>query len=84
MMTNKEDNPARHAIAIVDGETTICDNDEHVQIKTHTTHMCMLCAQSNSDLHEASSPESSERHLENSEDSSVWKSCDFCFSFYVI
>ena len=43
MMTNKEHNPARCAIAIVDGETKTCDNDEHVQVKTHATHTHMHC-----------------------------------------
>ena len=84
MMTNKECNPARHVIATVDGETKTCDNDEHVQMKTHTMHARTLRMQSNSDLHGTNSPESSDGDLENSEDSSVWKSCNFHFSFYMI
>ena len=51
MMTNKECNPARCAIAIVDGETKICDNDEHVQVKTHATHTCMCCTHNRIAIH---------------------------------
>ena len=84
MMANKEHNPARYVIAIVDGETKICDNDEHAQMKIHTIYIHILHIQSSSDLHETNSPEKSDGDLENSEDSSVWKSYFFYFCFYMI